>query len=106
MTAKSSLTSLIPHERIERSILLIRGHRVILDADLASLYEVLPKNLNRAVSRNRDRFPHDFMFQHTTEEFANLRFHFGTSRSWGGPSLPALRLYPGRRRDAVERAAQ
>jgi len=75
---------LIAQERIERSILQIRGHRVMLDSDLAELYDVLPKNLNRAVRRNPDRFPSDFMFQLTDEEFDNLRFHFGTSRSWGG----------------------
>jgi ORF6N domain len=80
--------SLIPPERIERSILAIRGQRVILDADLAALYGVATKTLNRAVQRNRDRFPNDFMFQLTGEEFANLRFHFGTSSSWGGRRYP------------------
>ncbi len=75
--------SLIPVERIERSILLIRGQKVILDRDLAILYQVSTGNLNKAVSRNLDRFPEDFMFQLTEEEFTNLIFHFGTS-SWGG----------------------
>jgi len=67
-----------------------------LDDDLAALYEVETKTLNRAVKRNRDRFPDDFMFQLTTEEFDNLRYQFGTSslRSqivtsrWGGRRYP------------------
>jgi hypothetical protein len=76
-------TSLIPDERIEKSIFLIRGEKVILDKDLAILYEVSTGNLNKAVNRNVDRFPKDFMFQLTEEEFKNLMFQFGTS-SWGG----------------------
>ena len=75
---------LVPPERIERSILLIRGHKVILDADLAALYGVETKQLIRAVKRNLPRFPDDFMFQLNGEEFENLRFHFGTSSQWGG----------------------
>jgi len=57
--------SLIPIERIERSILLIRGHKVMLDRDLAYLYRVTTKVLNQAVKRHKDRFPEDFMFQLT-----------------------------------------
>ncbi len=76
--------SLIPIERIERSILLIRGHKVILDADLAALYGVETKQLIRAVKRNLPRFQDDFMFQLNKEESENLRYHFGTSSSWGG----------------------
>ncbi len=72
--------SLIPVERIERSILLVRGQKVILDRDLAILYQVSTGNLNKAVSRNVDRFPEDFMFHLTEEEFTNLIFHFGTSK--------------------------
>lgn len=75
--------ALVPAERIERTILLIRGHKVILDRDLAELYGVTTGNLNKAVTRNIDRFPDDFMLQLTAEEFDNLKFHFGTS-SWGG----------------------
>jgi hypothetical protein len=71
--------SLIPVERIERLILLIRGHKIILDADLAALYSVETKQLIRAVKRNLPRFPDDFMFQLNEEESENLRFHFGTS---------------------------
>jgi hypothetical protein len=77
------MKDLIPQEIIERRILLIRGHKVILDKDLAVLYGVTTGNLNKALSRNLDRFPDDFMFQLTKEEFKNLIFHFGTS-SWGG----------------------
>src|SRR4030043_300633 len=80
--------SLIPVECIERSILLIRGHKVILDADLAALYNVETKQLIRAVKRNLPRFPDDFMFQLNKEESENLRFHFGTSSQWGGRRYP------------------
>jgi hypothetical protein len=80
VTSKSA----IPAERIERHILLIRGHRVMLDADLAKLYEVETEELNLAVRRNFERFPEAFMFQLSEEEFRNLRFQFVTSRSWGG----------------------
>ena len=60
--------SWIPAERIERSILLIRGQKVMLDRDLAYLYGVTTKGLNQAVKRHKDRFPEDFMFQLTMEE--------------------------------------
>jgi hypothetical protein len=69
----------IPVERIERSILVLRGHKVRLDADLANLYDVETKVLLQAVRRNPDRFPKDFMFQLTDEEFRNLRSQFVTS---------------------------
>jgi hypothetical protein len=58
-------------------ILSIRGNRVILDRDLAQLYGVTTGNLNKAVRRNMERFPEDFMFQLTPEEYKALRFHFG-----------------------------
>lgn len=64
-------------------IRVLRGKKVILDRDLARLYGVRTKNLNRAVSRNRDRFPDDFMFRVTPQELEILRFQIGTS-SWGG----------------------
>ena len=81
--------SVIPAERIERSILLIRGHKVMLDADLAELYGVQTKVLVQAVQRNRERFPDDFMLQLTKEEFDNLRSQFVTSSSgWGGRRYP------------------
>lgn len=62
---------------------MIRGHKVMLDRDLAKLYGVETFNLNKAVRRNLDRFPDDFMFQLTDKEFQDLIFHFGISR-WGG----------------------
>jgi hypothetical protein len=68
--------SLIPVERIEGSILLIRGQKVMLDNDLASLYEVQTKRLVEAVRRNLVRFPDDFMFQLTWEEAEALRSRF------------------------------
>ena len=68
--------SLIPVERIERSILLIRGHKVMLDSDLAELYGVTTGRLNEAVKRNINRFPNDFMFQLTRKEFDNLKSQF------------------------------
>ena len=72
-------------EQIESIILLIRGQKVILDTDLARLYGVETKILNKAVKRHLDRFPKDFMFQLTTEEAENLRFQIGTSsRIHGG----------------------
>jgi hypothetical protein len=63
---------LLPIERIERSILFLRGQRVILDADLAKLYGVTTKRLNEQVRRNRGRFPEDFMFQLTADEKARV----------------------------------
>ena len=69
---------------VERKILLLRADRVMLDADLAELYGVETKALVRAVKRNLARFPADFMFQLTREEFAHLRYQSGASRSWGG----------------------
>ena len=72
----------VPEQIVER-IFFVRGQKVMLDKDLAQLYGVLTKNLNKAVTRNIDRFPPDFMFQLTKHEFKNLRFQFGTS-SWGG----------------------
>jgi len=64
--------------QIEQVILLLRGQKVILDRDLAALYGVATKNLNKAVTRNQDRFPSDFMFQLTADEASALRFQSGT----------------------------
>ena len=80
--------ALIPVERIERAILFLRGHRVMLDEELASLYGVPTKRLVQAVRRNIARFPPDFMFQLDREEFAILRSQIVTSRSWGGRRTP------------------
>ena len=74
-------SALIQPEQVEQVVLLIRGQRVMLDRDLAALYGVETKNLNKAVRRNFDRFPADFMFQLTLDEAqacAVSRFQFGT----------------------------
>jgi hypothetical protein len=73
----------IPIERIARAILVIRREKVMLDSDLAARYGVITGNLNKAVKRNAERFPTDFMFQLDVEEVATLKFQFGIS-SWGG----------------------
>ena len=72
---------------VERSIRLIRGDKVILDEDLAELYGVETRKLVQAVKRNLERFPADFMFQLTNQEFKDLRSQFVTS-SWGGRRTP------------------
>jgi hypothetical protein len=74
---------IIPIERVVQSIRWIRGQKVLLDSDLATLYGVTTGNLNKAVKRNADRFPSDFMFQLKPEELVNLKFQSGIS-SWGG----------------------
>jgi len=73
-------SEIVPVERIQHSIYLIRGHRVMLSTDLASLYGVEPKVLVQAVKRNIDRFPGDFMFQLTSAEFKILKSQFVTLR--------------------------
>src|SRR3989338_11524270 len=77
------MRDLIPHEQIEQSILLLRGHKVMLSMDLAKLYGVAPRALVQAVKRNRKRFPSDFMFQLNLQEVRNLKSQIVTS-SWGG----------------------
>lgn len=86
------MQTLIPIEIIENKIFIIRGHKVMLDSDLAQLYEVETKVLNRAVKRNIERFPERFMFQLIGEEWQNLKCQIGTSSlksqnatsKWGG----------------------
>lgn len=73
------MNELIPIEIIENKIFIIRGLKVMLDRDLAALYEVETKDLNRAVKRNIERFPEKFMFQLTNEEWGNLRCQFVTT---------------------------
>jgi ORF6N domain-containing protein len=79
-----SNTDLITIDKIEEGIYLIRGEKVMLDRDLASLYGVATKMLNRAVKRNLNRFPSDFMFQLTQDEAELLRFQIGTSKNGRG----------------------
>jgi hypothetical protein len=81
MAAESTL---VPVERIERVILMVRGHKVMLDADLALLYGVATKVLVQAVKRNASRFPEDFMFQLKQDEFERLRSQIVTSKARGG----------------------
>ena len=73
------MKALVPTERITSKIYLIRGMKVMLDRDLADLYDVETKALKQAVRRNIDRFPEDFMFELSKEEFKNLRSQFVTS---------------------------
>jgi|SRR5882724_3846012 len=72
------MNSLAVDRQIERLIFIIRGHKVMLDSDLAGLYDVTTKNLKRAVNRNKSRFPSDFMFVLTKEEYRSLRCQIGT----------------------------
>jgi phage regulator Rha-like protein len=85
---KSKEIILIPDERIVGKIYYIRSKKVMFDKDLAELYEVETKELNRSVRRNSGRFPDDFMFQLNKKEFEILRFHFGTSSYGGRRYLP------------------
>jgi phage regulator Rha-like protein len=71
-------------EDVEEKIYLIRGQRVMIDSDLAEVYQVETKMLNRAVKRNLNRFPTDFMFQLTEDEIQSLRFQIGTSNEGRG----------------------
>ncbi len=75
---------LIPLESIQQRIYLIRGHKVMLDSDLAELYGVGTKQLNQQVTRNKERFPEDFMFPLGVEEWTDLRSQIATSSSHGG----------------------
>ena len=77
---------MIPAARIERAILVLRGHKILLDTDLAALYEVQTRVLVQAVKRNLERFPEDFMFQLTNQEFRDLKSHFVISSAYSGPS--------------------
>ncbi len=78
------MRSVIPAETIERKIYFVRSQKVMLDSDLAELYGVTTKRLNEQVRRNADRFPEDFMFQLTADEFEPLRSHFATLKSGQG----------------------
>lgn len=76
----TSKYSIVPTGLISQKIFFARGTRIMLDADLARLYGVATKNLNKAVKRNANRFPSDFMFQLSSSEMQNLRFQIGTSK--------------------------
>jgi hypothetical protein len=78
-----SAAQLLPLEAVTQRIVVLREQKVLIDADLAALYGVETRRLNEQVRRNRGRFPEDFIFELTPEEFANLKSQFATS-SWGG----------------------
>ena len=84
MSKKKTNEVSIPEEVIISKIYLIRSHKVMVDSDLAELYGVETKRLNEQIKRNQDRFPGDFMFTLTAEEWQNLKSQNATSRSWGG----------------------
>jgi hypothetical protein len=80
----ASVKALVPAPDIARAILVLRGQRVLLDAELATLYGVTTKRFNEQVRRNRARFPEDFMFQLSAEESDSLRSQFATLKSGRG----------------------
>lgn len=81
--------AVVPVERIERAILFVRRQKVMLDTDLAKLYATTTKRLNEQVKRNKDRFPADFMFQLSREEWDSLRSQTATSKKGrGGRRVP------------------
>jgi len=75
------MAKIIPDEAIIRKIYLLRGHKVMLDFDIAALYEVETKRLNEQVKRNMERFPEDFVFRLTAKEWQNMRSQFATASS-------------------------
>ena len=84
MRRKKQSDAIVPADRVQQQILVMRGQRVIMDKDLAVLYGVTTKRLNQQVHRNSERFPEDFMFQLTGKEAATLRLQFATSKTRGG----------------------
>jgi len=78
------MAAIIPIEKIENKILVVRGHRVMLDSDLAELYCVETKRVNEAVKRNSERFPEKYMFELTNEEWDSLRSQIATSKQGKG----------------------
>jgi len=82
--SKNDGSALVPVEQISSTILLVRGQRVLLDSELAALYDVTTKRFNEQVKRNLERFPADFMFQLSPDEVVNLRSQIATSSSHHG----------------------
>lgn len=82
--AKTKKEALITEDEIINKIYVIRGHKIILDSDLAMLYDVETRVLNQSVKRNIDRFPPDFMFELTEMEWQKLKNEFGELNDWGG----------------------
>lgn len=102
---KDKSTAIAPTDHIARSILILRGQRVLLDSDLAALYGVETRRLNEQVRRNYDRFPVDFIFELTSKEFTNLKSQSATS-SWGRPTQATARLHGTRRHHDRDRPQQ
>ena len=98
--------SLIAQEMIEQKIFIIRGKKTMLDKDLAELYAVPTGALMQAVKRNIQRFPFDFMFQLTQQEFTTLKSHFVISKGRGRYSQTTLCLYRTRNPYALRRLEQ
>ena len=98
------MPEIVPGNQVEQKIYLLRGKKIMLSHDLAELYGVTTFNFNKAVKRNPGRFPEDFMFQLTREEFKNLKFHFGTSR--GRHAKATSGVHGARRGNAFERSSQ
>jgi len=90
--ARHNTSALTRIENIARAILVLRGHRVLLDAELAALYGVTTARLNQQVRRNCQRFPTDFLFELTAEEFSSLMLQNATSKSMPGSSLRGSRI--------------
>ena len=84
------MTTFVPVESIVSKIVLVRGEKIIIDHDLAELYDVETKQLKRAVRRNINRFPEDFMFQLTKEEYRSLRSQFGTLKRGTHSKYPPM----------------
>src|SRR5213593_429495 len=96
----------VPHELIEQKIYLIRGHKVMLDSDLAELYRVTTGNLNLAVRRNPKRFPEDFMFQLSRERDAIFTIAKCKSKGTRWPTHTTIRLHRAGCVDALQRSQQ
>ncbi len=99
------MKAIMPIDVIERKIYLIRGKKVMLDSDLAELYGVQTKVLNKAVARNEDRFPEDFMFALSAEEYDSLRFQIGTLKKGRGQHRKYLREQGGVQNNAETMSA-
>ena len=84
------MITLVPIESIVSKIVFLRSEKVLLDRDLAEMYDVETKHLKRAVRRNILRFPSDFMFQLTREEYKSLRRHFGTLKRGEHSKYPPM----------------
>lgn len=100
----SSATEIVPTYNISGRIHSVRDVRVMLDTDLAEIYKVSPKRLNELLRRNVGRFPDDFAFQLTEEEWASLRSQIATLKigRGGAQEVPSLRLYRARRLNGSE----